>query len=70
VSDHYTAILKIVHVTGKPEPTPGMNRLVAGSDKKKENREVISLTIRADSIDALIEKATGHLALVEDTNGD
>jgi len=73
MSSHYTAIIRVLHKAEKPEPTPGTARTVFDTARKSDQherlREVVSLTIRADSIESLIEKATSHLALVEDTNG-
>jgi hypothetical protein len=67
MSKHYTAVIKI----SKTEHSTPEGRLPGRveppkSDGTREVTEVATVTIRADSIEALITKATAHLTLVED----
>lgn len=62
--DHYTAVIEISHTRVKVE---GPGRGMPGSEtRKKSVEDVARIVVRADSIEALITKATAHLNLVED----
>lgn len=70
MSDHYTAVIKISKTeistpSDRTESYP-RNATPKKSDGNRDVQEVASLVIRADSIEALVEKATAHLNLVEE----
>ena len=67
MSDHYTAIIKITKTSiSTPAAATFSQQVKDRSEGTREVTEVVNLAIRADSIDALKEKATAHLHLVED----
>lgn len=68
MSKHYTAVIKITSTETSTPPPASFNARndPPRSEGSREVREVATVTIRADSIEALITKATAHLTLVED----
>lgn len=67
----FTAIIKVNQVTKKK--STGSPNLRAPSTENVESRdisEVVTLTIRADSIEVLKKKLIAHVELIEGFNGD
>jgi hypothetical protein len=59
-SEHYTAHLKMERVT-KSEPSTTFDRRIGAPAPSREVVEVLSLALRADTLEALQAKIRAHL---------
>ena len=63
---HFTAVVKISHTSITPILDPRRSTPTPSGAESRLVREVVTITVRADSIEALVKKTQAHLALVED----
>lgn len=66
----FTAIVKVQRVTKKSISSPNLRAPSTEASESRDISEVVTLTIRADSIEALKKKLIAHVELIEDFNGD
>lgn len=66
----FTATVKVHRVTKKAVGNPNLRAPSTESTESRDISEVVTLTIRADSIEALKKKLIAHVELIEDFNGD
>jgi hypothetical protein len=62
--DHYTAVISITRT--KIVPGKSAFRNAEPPSSERQVYDVSRLTVRASTIDKLVERVTGHLGLIED----
>lgn len=66
----FSATVKVHRVTKKSVGSPNLRAPSTESAESRDISEVVTLTILADSIEALKKKLIAHVKLIEDFNGD